>query len=310
MDDLIKTMKAQLYDRASSPLVFSFICSWIFWNYRLIVILFSGGKSSEKFADIEALPKRFDNFTILGQSISPDYYWLCVGFLGPALVTVFYLMVLPYFEEKAFELSSRKAVRMKKIKLATENDTPIGEEERMKLRETIRAAEKMRDEGIEEQRNLRAGEIADLRSQLDVSRNASTTIEKNLNKQIDDLRLESDKLRREKLEVEEKTASSNEVIAKVFYLDELARALFGSMAEAEVSGATFTPGNGDNAQRILKQLENAELIEPYRDAHRLTGFGHDIHLRRVLTTPQNIARWGVLRPQSVGPRGIELDASS
>jgi hypothetical protein len=52
------------------------------------------------------------------------------------------------------------------------------------------------------------------------------------------------------------------------------------------------------------------LVEHYMDTHRLTGFGHELHLRRVLTAPQNTARRDVLRPYNAGPRGIELDASS
>lgn len=285
MDDLIKTMKAQLYDRASSPLIFSFICSWIFWNYRLIVILFSGGKSSEKFAEIEALPKRFENFTILGQSISPDYYWLWMGFLGPALVTVLYLVVLPYAEEKAFELSSRKAVRMKKIKLETENDTPIGEEERMKLRETIRAAEKIRDEGIESQRKLRAAEIDDLRTQLDLSRTTSTTIEKNLNEKIDNMRLEIDRLKREKSDVEARVVSDNEIIAKVFSLDEGARKMFDAIARTSDTATEQLTGTEDQGEQWLKQLLLADLVEVLNGKVRLTGFGLELQLRRTLRRP-------------------------
>jgi hypothetical protein len=285
MDDLIKTMKAQLYDRASSPLIFSFVCSWIFWNYRLVVILFSGAKSSEKFVEIEALPSRFENLTILGQSISPDYYWLWMGFLGPMLVTILYLVVLPYAEEKAFELSSRKAVRMKKIKLEAENDTPIGEEERMKLRETIRAAEKIRDEGIESQRKLRGAEVDDLRTQLDRSRTTSTTIEKNLNEKIDSMRLEIDQLKRDKSEVENRVVSDSEIIARIFFLDEGARKMFDAIARASDTPTEQLTEVDEQGKKWLKQLLVADLVEVFDGKAQLTGFGLQLTFQRTLRHP-------------------------
>ncbi len=282
MEDLIKTMKAQLYDRASSPLVFSFICSWAVWNYRLIVIVLSGGTAPEKFSQIELLPRAFGSQIFFGYQLPAWSYWPLVGFIGPLLFTALYLVVLPYFEAKAFELSSQKIVKLKAIKLKAENDTPIGGDEMRALREVIRASEKKRDDGIEEQRKMRAGEVTSLREQLENSRATSSTIENELNKRIEETRKEIATLKLEKDEWESRSLTTNEEIASIFFLEEGAREMFNVVASEKKIDTRDINKKGGDTKRWIDQLKSVNLVEDIDGFSALTGFGLDLHLRRTL----------------------------
>jgi hypothetical protein len=57
MEDIIKSIKAFLYDRSSSPLFGAFIISWMAWNYRLLMLVLSDTEIDKKFKDID---KYFD----------------------------------------------------------------------------------------------------------------------------------------------------------------------------------------------------------------------------------------------------------
>ena len=41
MGDIIKSIKAYLYDRAASPLIGAYITAWSIWNYRVFIIIFT-----------------------------------------------------------------------------------------------------------------------------------------------------------------------------------------------------------------------------------------------------------------------------
>jgi hypothetical protein len=47
-DDAIKSIRAELYERVASPLLGSFIVSWLIWNYRLILLIFFDEKNNRK----------------------------------------------------------------------------------------------------------------------------------------------------------------------------------------------------------------------------------------------------------------------
>lgn len=53
LDDVIKTVKAQLYDRVTSPLSGAFIIAWCGWNWKFIVLLISDMPVIQKFSYAE-----------------------------------------------------------------------------------------------------------------------------------------------------------------------------------------------------------------------------------------------------------------
>ncbi len=77
--DLYKDIKIQLYERATSPLLGSFVISWCLWNYKLLLVMFSTGTATNKIAYINGV-------------LYPDYWSIgFIGFLAPLLTTAFFL---------------------------------------------------------------------------------------------------------------------------------------------------------------------------------------------------------------------------
>ena len=50
LDDLSKSIKASLYERATSPLFGAFVISWLAWNYRFVLTVISSMSAKEKFS--------------------------------------------------------------------------------------------------------------------------------------------------------------------------------------------------------------------------------------------------------------------
>ena len=78
MEDIIKSIKATLYDRAASPLVGSFVLAWLVWNYDFVLAFFSGAELSYKLDYIQTY--------IFGNWIQ----CLGKGFIGPAVTVYIY----------------------------------------------------------------------------------------------------------------------------------------------------------------------------------------------------------------------------
>ena len=105
MQDTFISIKAYLYERAASPLTGAFAVSWVVWNYRFFVVLFSDGLStpSSKFAVIDQL---FD----VDKLPFGEYLWPCIGplfheLLMPAAIALFYLIIYPVMTQPVYQLS-------------------------------------------------------------------------------------------------------------------------------------------------------------------------------------------------------------
>jgi len=96
MTDILNSFKAHLYERTVSPLVGSFIFYWLIFNYKLPVILLDSKLSSnEKFSQIESLYAENSISLFNGFSFTYDTTWT-LGLVIPILLTLFYLLILPY----------------------------------------------------------------------------------------------------------------------------------------------------------------------------------------------------------------------
>lgn len=151
MDDLVKSVKAQLYDRVSSPLLASFFISWLAWNHRLFIVLASSEfKVGQKFHYV-------DNFLYPGV-----YQVVCQGFLWPLLSALVILIVYPVPGRWVYEYVRKEQKRLKEIQQRIEDETPITQEEARELRLIVRTAAKSHDEQIRE----RDSEISALKKEL------------------------------------------------------------------------------------------------------------------------------------------------
>ncbi len=133
MEDIFKSIKAYLYDRAASPLLGSFIVSWFVWNYRFFVILISAGYPTpeDKFSALDSLFSNFDiSICDLSFQISGE---LVHGIVVPSAIAIGYLYIYPYLANPVYEHSLRKQKHLREIKQREENQRLLSAEESREL---------------------------------------------------------------------------------------------------------------------------------------------------------------------------------
>ncbi|MCT7577076.1 hypothetical protein [Aliarcobacter butzleri] len=104
MKDIINSFKAHLYERTSSPLIGTFIFYWIICNYKLIMIIFDGEmKLNEKFDLIKTIYPQEKITLWNGFDI---YYQILLGngLLIPLIITLIYILLLPYASNYIYSL--------------------------------------------------------------------------------------------------------------------------------------------------------------------------------------------------------------
>lgn len=128
LDDLAKTVKAQLYERVSSPLLGAFAISWLAWNYRFMLVLVSSMPAAEKFAYIDS--NIFDSY----QNI------FLHGTLYPLLTTLSLIFVYPFPAKFVYAYWRTRQRELKEIQQRIDDETPLTREEARELRhETLKA---------------------------------------------------------------------------------------------------------------------------------------------------------------------------
>lgn len=136
--DLATSIKATLYERISSPLAGSFIVSWILWNYKILIILFSSYEALYKINYIgEALS--FEKIIVVpllfGWTL-PIPTFVGKGLLFPLLTALAYLFVYPYpskwiysyWKRRQKELKEKQQEIDKSILLSIEDSIAIKKE--------------------------------------------------------------------------------------------------------------------------------------------------------------------------------------
>ena len=158
MEDAIKSIKAYLYDRDSSPLTGAYLIIWCIWNFRLLLIIFSSDSISIKFVNIEYYlfqPSYFFDYSCIFGPI-----WV---YVMPLILALLYLLALPHFSLKIYEKTLEHRKKLNEKKQAIENQVLLTKEESIKIRrETYRAAEEYEEE-IRKKDEL----ISDLRYRLE-----------------------------------------------------------------------------------------------------------------------------------------------
>ena len=145
LEDAWKSIRAALYERTASPLFGAILGSWLVWNHRMILVLFSDESIRWKFNYI-------DNELYGDLKIT---FWLLI--LGPLLTASFFLFLYPYPARWVYQIWRHNQMKLKKVRQKIEDDTPLTMEESRKLR---RQMTRLRDEYEEEIRHL--GESRDV----------------------------------------------------------------------------------------------------------------------------------------------------
>ena len=150
IDDLSKTIKAQLYERINSPLLGSFLLSWATWNYRFIVTLFSE-MSVEK------------TFIYIDQTLYPTWlYASWILFIGPAITAAFLIFIYPYPAKFVYEYARNRQKELKEIQQKIDDETPLTRQEAREIRDI---AQKRINE-LEEQTQKQNGIITRSQTEL------------------------------------------------------------------------------------------------------------------------------------------------
>jgi hypothetical protein len=119
--ELSNQIKAQLYDRARSPLLSTFTFSWIAWNFRTVIVFFSD----------DALAVKLNNLDILYPTLE---VYLTRGLGFPILSTVLFIFLYPYPAKIAYRHWQKQHALIKKIQQEIEDATPLTQEEALALR--------------------------------------------------------------------------------------------------------------------------------------------------------------------------------
>lgn len=122
-DDLTKEIKAQLYERAKSPLTGAFLLSWCAWNFHPVAIFFSSLSYDEKVSHWHAY-------------YSGDWDSLLFGFIFPFVTSALFILLYPFPAKWAYHYWHWQHTKIKKIQQRLEDETPLTQEEANELRKS------------------------------------------------------------------------------------------------------------------------------------------------------------------------------
>lgn len=124
-EDIIKSIRAHLYERTTSPLLGTFIISWLAWNYRFVFVLFSELEVDFKFDYISAF--------IFYNS------WACFsyGFLYPLLTTGFFIFVFPFPSKWVFIFWRNRQVELKKKRQQIDGEELLSKKESILIKKKL-----------------------------------------------------------------------------------------------------------------------------------------------------------------------------
>lgn len=157
-DEILKSIRSQLYERAVSPLFGSVLISWGIWNYKFVLLVFSGIAITEKYRLIDEV--LFSNW----QQI------YLRGALYPILTAIFYIFVYPYPAKYVFEFSRNRQKEINDIKHKIEEETLLTVKESRAIRGEIFTLEEEHQKEVKRKDN----EINRLKEELG---NASGSVE-------------------------------------------------------------------------------------------------------------------------------------
>jgi len=135
IDELKKSVSANLYERLTSPLIGSYVVSWCLWNYKVLLIILSSLDYDKK---IEKLDAHFSGWIWFSKYNIPLPDWICLStFIIPLLGAVFYIFLYPFIAKYVFKIWQKYIADKEKIRQNVKKDIPITKEQADKLRQDI-----------------------------------------------------------------------------------------------------------------------------------------------------------------------------
>ena len=134
IDENFDSLKMFLYNRVKTPLSSVFICTWLFWNWKMIYVSFfvdekyvinHSGKNINRIQYIDLLAEDWSNLLI-----------------NPIISTIFILIIYPFISIKATEVFLWHRNRTSKMQLKKNGEEPASQEQYMKLLKKVHSQEK------------------------------------------------------------------------------------------------------------------------------------------------------------------------
>lgn len=151
--ELLEAIKLGITERVTSPLLGSYIISWLVWNFDFILISFSDEKVETKIAMIHA-------------QLFSDWYVIVESILVPAAATFFLIYVYPYPAKWVYQHRLIVQRQLGAIRQRIEEEQLLSVEQSRQIRLNYYELQKQNREKLAsvEQEN------ADLRKQLDAAK--------------------------------------------------------------------------------------------------------------------------------------------
>ncbi len=132
--DILTSVKAYLYDKATSPLVGALLTSAVFWNFKMLMLIFSKEKHADKVTQM-------DKFYSQPYFSSENLTWLTNDYMLililPVCTAAFYLFVFPSISHKVFAFTYKKQIELNNMKKTLQESELITKEEKLELLKTI-----------------------------------------------------------------------------------------------------------------------------------------------------------------------------
>lgn len=206
MDDVLKSIKAFLYERSVSPLFGAFVLSWSIWNYRVLIIAFSSSGFENK---LSALNSYFSPIAIstFGQDIIIPGS-LLNGVVLPSIITILYIFVYPLLAAPVYQHSLKKQTQIREIKQAAENERLLSASESRELFKQLSTLQEKYD-SERESYEKRIRSLSETIRELET--NASNLGEKEFN----DLKKSLNAQKEKQLSLSKSLEEKNEIITSI-----------------------------------------------------------------------------------------------
>lgn len=119
--DIWESLIAHVNERTTNPLTFSFIVSWLAWNYKFLIVLFSDLKAPEKLVLIEL---KYSEWNIAFQN----------GFLYPLITALIYVFLYPYVTDKVVRFYRSRQISLANSVRKIEQERFLTQEDANRLR--------------------------------------------------------------------------------------------------------------------------------------------------------------------------------
>lgn len=165
-EEIIKSARASLNERLASPLMGSFIISWVLWNYKFLVILFSSSSVIETFELIKDIS--FPDTSAL----------LLRGIIFPGLTAAAYIFLYPYPAKFVYEFTRNRQKEINDIRRRIDDETPLTLEESRKIKAELFRVEQAHREQIDN-KNI---EIQQLKEEVSLLRSSQPSTKSEVKK--------------------------------------------------------------------------------------------------------------------------------